>query len=495
MRTRCYVSVLTLFFAWSCSSMQTMSTSIEDDIYYAPNKKPLMVKEVESVTGQNIDMYAQANRESYSERYPEDNSAVVINRQRVRTEQISTSELAAHAESVLLDPMSAQTTILYENTGYWIGGFNGTNSDLQEAARIISQYPEGFGFVANGQDIAMNLSFSPEWNVYTDNGRYWWFPTSSNVQLYNTFLFGTYPKYIWTVVWNEPFYDSWAFDSHFNVGLSFGWSRPGWSFGFGWNSGFYRPWYDGWYGYSPYWNNWNRPWWGSHYYPHWHHPHPYYPHYAGHHPNWAPPANNRPNRPGNLRPSYGNSSVGLRPGVNRPGNTTRPDYNNSRPGSNVHPGSQTTRPNNTTVTRPNYNNGRPGTGTVRPNTQTVRPGTTRPTNSNSRPTVTRPNSSTTGSTNNASRYTRPATTNNKAATNQNGNIKTYQRPTTNTRPTYNNSSSGNNGTNSFYNRNSTRSYNQSRSTYSAPKVYSPSNSGGSRATTPARTTNRSGGRR
>ena len=477
-----YIPLLAVFVLGACSSMQTMNASIEDDIYYVPNQKPLMVKEVETITGQKIDMTAPAARSNYSDNYAASESAVVINRQRGTAEKVSTSELAAQAEYVLNDPYAPETTTLYTNSGYWIGGFKGNDSDMQEAARIINQYPEGFGFIANGQDIALNLSFSPDWNVYTDNGRYWWFPSSSNIQLYNTFLFGTYPKYIWPVVWNEPFYDSWAFDSHFNIG----WGGPGWSFGFGWNTGIYRPWYGGWYGSYPYWGGWYDPWWGHNRYPSWHHSHWHpshwnHPNWGGHQPGWTPPSSNRPNRPGNPRPNIGSGSIGLRPGINRPGSTTRPNYNNQRPGSSVRPGSESSRPGNTTttrpgVTRPNYNNSRPGTTTPRPNNNTTRPTTTRPTNNNSRPATVRP-----GNTGNNNRYTRPATRPN-TTTNKSSNVKTYNRQPNNYRPTYNN------------NRTYNRSNSSNRSSYTAPRPASPSRSGATHSA-PSRSTSRSGGRR
>ena len=79
--------------------------------------------------------------------------------------------------------------------------------------RYINMYPEGFANFSNGQEIALNLSFDSDWNVYTDNGRYWWFPSNTNINLYSSLLFGTYPKYIWTIVWNNPRFDSWAFDA------------------------------------------------------------------------------------------------------------------------------------------------------------------------------------------------------------------------------------------------------------------------------------------
>lgn len=436
MKASYYTFLLSSVVLCSCSSLRTMDTSIEDDIYYIPNEKPLMVKEVETITGQSIDMNSPVVGKSTPDNSPENGNATAVNRPQEAPPQDNTPEATPENAS----------------TGYWIGGFKGNNSDRQEAARIINRYPEGFGFISNGQDIALNLSFSPDWNVYTENGRYWWFPSSSNIRLYNTFLFGTYPKYIWTVVWNDPFYDSWAFDSQFN----FGWGGPGWHFGLGWNYGFHRPWYGNWYGGYPYWNPWYDPWWGNAWYPSWHHDHWYHPQWGGNTPDWTPPVSSAPNRrPGNPRPNLGGGSIGLRPETNRPANNARPNYSNLRPGRNIRPENGTTQPadNQTTQSRP-----------------------ARPANSNSRPTTTRP-----GNTGTANQYTRPAASPN-TSTNKSGNVKYYNRKNDNYRPTFNNNRS--------YNQNT----NPNRDSYFAPKSLFPSGNGGN-YTTPNRSTTRSGGAR
>lgn len=426
MKSVVYISLAFVVSLSSCYSSRSLSNSIEDDIYYVPGSKPLIVKEVEAETGQQIQMSRPAEETASHPGIPTPApTTTTINGQRGTTEQISTPTLASRAEAALAATGTTRE-VIYENTGYWVGGFKGSKSDLQEAARIIAQYPEGFGYIANGQEIAMDLSFSPDWNVYTDNGRYWWFPSYTNIDLYSTFIFGTYPKYIWTVVWNQPGYDSFVFNDHFNWGVNFGWGGPGWRVGFGWNNGYYRPWYNGWYG-------WYDPWWNGYYpgwsYPHWHHPHWHYPNWGGSHfPGWTPPPANRPVRPNTgLRPGTGvRPGTTVRPGSNvRPGNTvTRPG--NIRPGTSVRPGNANrpgmTRPNRGSTTRPGKtdNNIRPGT--------TTRPGSiTRP--STTRPTITRP--STSGQNN---RYIRPGNSNNRT-----GNTRTYNRKQSTSRPSYNNS--------------------------------------------------------
>lgn len=538
----------------SCSSARTFTNSVEDDIYYVPGRKPLVVKEVENITGEKIDMgpSVQAIAAEPGSASTGSRTAPVINARKGTVENVNTGELLNEAQQRLATEGTINETI-YENTGYWIGGYKGSENDLEEISRIINMYPEGFGYISNGQDIAMNLSFDPDWNVYTDNGRYWWFPSSSNINLYSSLLFGTYPKYIWTVVWNNPGYDSWAFNSGFNSGFSIGFNSGwnGFGFGFGWNSGFYNPWYNNWYGggwYDPWWGGY-RPGWG--YYPNWHnhwHDHGWHNGHwgGGHYPNWGPPSY-RPDRPNsNQRPNHG-GIVGNRPnnggiignGTVRPGSTTRPgssnsgssirpgstttsrpDYSITRPGSVTRPGSTgttTTRPGSIGTTRPgSTTTTRPGSTTTYPNvtrpgsTSTTRPGsttTTRPGSTTTYPNVTRPGSTSTtrpGSTT----TTRPGSTSStrpgSVSPNQytrpqsNSNIKTYTRPQSNTRPTYNNNSSSRySGSSSSYSGSNSSYSGSSRSSYSGSSSSSGSStrSSSSSSSSSQRGSSQSSGRR
>lgn len=496
MKTYLYTIIALAVTAASCSSSRTLSSSMEDDIYFVPGQKPLVVKEVETITGQTIDPreYSDAAKEAIANQKASSQS--VINRQTGRMDNISTSQLATQAEQRLAESDQVNETI-YENTGYWIGGYKGSESDLSEIQRIINMYPEGFGYISNGQDIAMNLSFDPDWNVYTDNNRYWWFPSSTNINLYSSLIFGNYPKYIWTVNWNSPMYDSWAFNDQFNMNINLGWGTP--SFGFGWGSGFY-PGYNSWYGYNPYWNN---PWWGGGYYPgggypHWHHNHWHdYPHWGGgnHLPNWGPPRPGAGQRPG----SVGGGVAGVRPGNGlRPGNNTnrpeglrpgsRPNSNTMRPSGSSRPGSTTqpninTRPSGTrpgsTTTRPDNSLTRPG-NTTRPNSNVTRP-TTRPDNSLTRPgNTTRPNSNVTRpntTTRPNSNLTRPSTTTRPNSNTTRPGTNQYTRPATRPSNSSTNSyspSRNSNNSNSY----ARPSYNSGSTTRSSGSTYSPSRSSG-----------------
>lgn len=467
MKTVLYISGI-LFTVLSCTTTRNLSSTVEDDIYYVPGQKALVVKEVENLTGQQLDnnpaiagyadeKYSRANGSSTPPPSFNRNAASRVNTRTGQLEQVDIEVLSNQAQEILAEEEEVNTTI-YENTGYWVGGFKGNENDLSEIQRIINRYPQGFAyFNSNGQDIALNLAFDPDWNVYTDNGRYWWFPSSSNIDLYSSLLFGTYPKHIWTVVWDNPRYDSWAFDAGFNRGFNWGvnvgWGTPGWSLGFGWNAGWHNPWinYYGWY------DPWYRPWGGGYYpgwgHPHWHHPHWNHPNWN--HPNWGGGNTHPGYRPGTgLRPNNGGGVITgkrpMRPGnntINRPGQI-RPNTNSSsmiRPGNNTRP-STVTRP-NTSVTRPSSVT-RPGSNT-RPSSVT-RPGSTTRPSSVTRPTTTRSSStrpSTTRPTNTSNTYTRPGTRSSSGST-----VKNTTRPQSNYRPTYNNNSSQryNSGSNSNY---------------------------------------------
>lgn len=492
MKPYLYIAMIALM-ANACSVSR--SITMEDDIYYVPGKKALAAKEAGNLNGAQVTTQGTTESHSANASRPAENNVPssaftprkqqVINPNGGQLETVDMTTLAAQAEERLAYQDEVNET-LYENTGYWMGGYKGNGSDLPEIQRIINLYPQGFAyFNSNGLDIAMNLSFDSDWNVYTDNGRYWWFPSNSNIQLYSSLLFGTYPKYIWTVIWDTPRFDSWSFNRHFNYGIRFGWSGPGWHAGIGWNTWHspwhYDPWCDPWYNpwHNPWHGGWYNPWYGR---PGWHHPSHWnkppgsiYPGGGNNHivhPN-RPGTAVRPNSP--VRPSIGGNSIGVRPGTSvRPGvSGTRPNTG-TRPGNNstVRPGTST-QPNTTTqpgtTTRP-ASGTRPGAAsrpgaTTRPGTTTTQPGTTTRPGSVTRPgTITRPGTVTAPEATNNNRpvkivapstgttrpgsATRPGSTTRTAPTASKASDKTdtrttnktYSRPQNNYRPTYNTNS-------------------------------------------------------
>ena len=61
MKSLLYIAASALM-ASSCSTSKSLSTTIEDDIYFVPGKKALVVQEVENITGQNFSENPPTNR-------------------------------------------------------------------------------------------------------------------------------------------------------------------------------------------------------------------------------------------------------------------------------------------------------------------------------------------------------------------------------------------------------------------------------------------------
>ncbi|WP_065220034.1 MULTISPECIES: hypothetical protein [Butyricimonas] len=287
MKIALFISALAVIFS-ACSSSQNFTRAQEDDIYYVPGKRSLFVQEVKKKTGVDIvaDRTSSSRENTANDKtYPKENDNSV----NPKSHAIGMARYATEKQVQKEEERTGQTVsriAIPEGDGYWLGGFKGSDNDLEECVRIMNRYPEGFAYFGNGYEIAQNLSFSPDWNVFTLNGRYWWFPTNSNISLYNELIFGNYPKYAWTMIWNDPRFDSFAWSNR----VSFGWDRWGWRGSFGWGSGW---------GYDPFWNNYGYygfydPWgwnsWGPNYgyYPGWGYPHwGHRPGWGHHGPNWG----------------------------------------------------------------------------------------------------------------------------------------------------------------------------------------------------------------
>jgi len=301
--------------AWSCSSTQQLSGGFEDDIYYVPGKRSLLSQEVMRKTGE--DRQRALDPALLAKEREESNSGKVNPRsEAIGMARYATKQQVENVQTKTGKQIPVDTTA----RGYWMGGFKGSDRDLEECVRIMNRYPEGFAYFGNGYEIALDLSYSLDWNVYTVNGRYWWFPSSSNVEFYSKLLFGTYPQYIWTEIWNDPCYDRFAFRRHFDnrwgFGLSFGFGGWGWRSHIGWGS---------------YWNGYADPWGWSGY--------PWYAHHGfglrrPHDPFWGS------HRPG-VRP--GTSGTITPPATNRPHYATKAYYTNDRNARTYSTSSRTSR--------------------------------------------------------------------------------------------------------------------------------------------------------
>ena len=313
-----YIVVLSALMA-GCTSTAYIAHYAEDDIYYIP--------------GHDV---SKDSHSSYENRRPEKRTS----------------------------PRRSQDGVI---VGYWLNDFNGTEADMREIERIIDMYPNGFGYFANGNQIAIELSFDSDWNVFTDgNGRYWWFPSASNIALYSSLIMGTYPKYIWTVVWNEPRFDSWQFDNYFNTRFRTGWSwHLGWDhyYGYphrGWR---YDPFWEFGPGYYPYYRNYYWDWEYERYYWRRHN------YWWGYDSYWNGYYDGKYDRRNYIDRRFINSDK-----VHTNNYGTRPSYGGSTGGVHVKPYSRDnymTRPNTTRTNTTRTNTMR--TNTTRP-LRTVRPG-------------------------------------------------------------------------------------------------------------------------
>lgn len=126
-----------------------------------------------------------------------------------------------------------------DGEGYYLNGFNGSQSDYEYATRIRRFHNPRFT-ITIGDPGYNDIYFlnSSDWNVYIDGPYAWVTPTWSN------------PWY-WNYTWAPASYGSWTW-------RMYPWG-PYWGGGISWNWGY----------------NWG---WNSWYYPHYHHYHGYYPH-------------------------------------------------------------------------------------------------------------------------------------------------------------------------------------------------------------------------
>ena len=324
MKTRIYIiACAAIMIASACSGATNLARATEDDIYYVPGKHSLYVQELEQQTGQSITPNTPNNAAVYNGRNENRDAANTASRA-IGMARYATTRQVEEAEA--RNPGSVDIIPIPEDDGYWMSGFTGSDRDLEECVRIMNLYPEGFALFGNGYEIALNLSFSPDWNVYTLGNRYWWFPTPSNIELYTKFIFGTYPGYAMTIAWNNPRLDAYAFDHFYNSRFWFGGSRWGWGWNWRYGGGYYDPWYySSWY-YNP---------WYDHYYDWRFYHHHYGYHYGYYHDRYYSHYHDRYHRNyyAGRRPDYVSRSSGIGRGnpayYNNRTNYTGRSYTNS----------------------------------------------------------------------------------------------------------------------------------------------------------------------
>ncbi len=232
--------LLAHLFCFSMLVGFAQSGAIIDDIYVSPNDAS-MVNAAKQARRQRASENAQSvvYRNGAKE-------IVFIDQNGKRTTAISDTVY------VITDSIDAEEQ--YEEEGYYLNGFNGSQSDLEYAERIRRFHNPRFTItIADPGYNDIYFLDNSYWNVYVDGmyatitptwtNPYWW-----NYQ-YSSF---GYNSWAWRYNWGNPW--------HYGMGGYYGWNSPF----YGGYYGMYDPWYSGYYGWGGYYG-WDYPYYGGYY--------------------------------------------------------------------------------------------------------------------------------------------------------------------------------------------------------------------------------------
>ena len=229
--------IVPLLIATACSPSYVGTSAFQDDIYYVPGEESLIDKEMAVYTTKPVTQEPIIQQTT---------KAVPTTKATFGDDRDFQQIQGQYREMLASDTIETIDTTYYnDEQGYFIGEFNGTDSDLDEIERLRQWYPQGFGYYDNsGYNLAMMLAGDSDWNVYVEGDKVWWTPTWTNFNHYNSFNFSP-------IRYGRHF----AYNSH-NYGSSFGFGF-GSGFGFGIGHGYHDNYYWGSnYGYGyPYYNN------------------------------------------------------------------------------------------------------------------------------------------------------------------------------------------------------------------------------------------------
>jgi len=234
--------IVPLLIATACSPSYVGTSAFQDDIYYVPGEASLIDKEMAVYTTPAVKKEPTIEETALVE--PTTKSTFKDD----RDFQLIQEQYRQMLENDSIE--SIDTTFYNEDQGYYIGEFEGSEWDREDAESLRRWYPQGFGYYDNsGYNTAMWLANDPNWNVYVDGDNVWWTPTWTNYNHYNAYRFSPV-RYGRSFAYNYPYYGS--------------------SFGFGFGSGYYDDFY------------WSMNFgWGYNHYSHY--GYPYYPYYGHHH--------------------------------------------------------------------------------------------------------------------------------------------------------------------------------------------------------------------
>ena len=199
---------------------------VEDDIYYNPNDKNPVVEKKEKDAQKELQEKAAVKKTLMATSDNHFRDVDEYNRRGessdMTLEDIAANQKEDHVEYNVVDENG--------DDGYYLNGFNGSDSDYEYALRIRRFHNPKF-VVSVSDPFYSDIYFldNNDWNVYISDNYAWVTPTWTN------------PWY-WNYTWAPYSYTSW----------SWRWSLGPWGFSFG-----YDPFYS-WGGYWG-WDSWYRP--------------------------------------------------------------------------------------------------------------------------------------------------------------------------------------------------------------------------------------------
>lgn len=247
----------------ACSGLRLSGDyALSDDVYYdnTATRTVATAPAAQPVVSQNdIDSYdRRVAAYSTNEGMPTADNRDFSQIQRYYSNANATNGVAADTVTAPTTNNVKVTEVGPDNpdSGYWLDGFNGSDSDQSYAERIIKFHRPivSVNYYSPFFDCAR---YSGDWNIYIDGyGSAYFVPTWSN------------PWY------SDYYYGGLAYDWRWRrLGWHLGWGYGGWGWGFGWTSGWgYYDWAWGGWGWPYYHRPYHHGWWGV----------PHHPH------NWAP---------------------------------------------------------------------------------------------------------------------------------------------------------------------------------------------------------------
>lgn len=183
---------------------------VQDDIYFRPSKaKALQQERTESKSRQEQKIQQAAPKYKNGAK-----EIIYIDRDKKNT-------IVVERDSVYVLAEANDSTEGYQEDGYYLHGFKGTQSDLEYAERIRRFHsPKYRIFIGDPRYNDIYFLNDNDWNIYIDDSYAYVTPT-----------------------WTNPYWWNYNFSPH-----GFGWGYSSWysPFNYGWHSPYYSGWYNPW---------------------------------------------------------------------------------------------------------------------------------------------------------------------------------------------------------------------------------------------------------